>query len=484
MNKQSIDDVGKSRVAIVGTGLAGLTTGYLLQGDERKRYSVTLFEQADSLSFDSASVTINNEATNDAERIDLPMRASAEGYYHHLMRMYEHLQIPLHPVKFLFDFAKAIPAADGTIPQSSENESYFIHASNLHQTPPPWPGKRSVIAHLTEILYLIVCQFWFTLACFLVAPLEVTASGYSESVGEYLERTRLPRRYRSHYLLPLLSGVATCTHEELLRFPASDVVNYKKLSHGKQHYAVCGGVSQVQNRLTKGLDDVKLSSRVLETVPQEDGTVVVRWQSLADASGRIQEQVFDRVVLSVSPDVAGQIFNPLRSTLEKLPTRRVESSVLKPAHSGIKLVKDEEGQSLACMHHSAGASSAQTMTLRTLFSDTGSSRTEALHAMPCGVVVSTCPLREEAQSQVLKKAQFIRTFRSTESQALVQRLMGGTSDKKSEDDKALAWVNGQDNIWISGAWCWDGLVLLEGCIVSAMRVAEDFGVAIPWEKEQ
>ncbi|KAM0195756.1 hypothetical protein ACHAPA_006546 [Fusarium lateritium] len=484
MDKQSTDGAGKSRVAIIGTGLAGLTTGYLLQSDERKRYSVTLFEQADRLSFDSASVTINNEATNDAERIDLPMRASAEGYYHHLMRMYEHLQIPLHPVKFLFDFAKATSTADGTIPHSSENESYFIHASNLHQTPPPWPGKRSVIAHLTEILYLIVCQFWFTLACFLIAPLETTASGYSESVGEYVERIRLPRRYRSHYLLPLLSGVATCTHDELLRFPASDVVNYKKLSHGKQHYAVCGGVSQVQNRLTKGLDDVKLSSRVLETAPQEDGTVVVRWQSLADASGRIQEQVFDRVVLSVSPDVAGQIFSPLRSTLENLPTRRVESSVLKPAHSGIKLVKDEEGQSLACMHHSAGASSAQTMTLRTLFSDTGSPRTEALHAMPCGVVVSTCPLREEAQSQVLKKAQFIRTFRSTESKALVQRLMGDTSDKKSEDDKALAWVNGQDNIWISGAWCWDGMVLLEGCIVSAMRVAEDFGVAIPWEKEQ
>jgi hypothetical protein len=62
--------------------------------------------------------------------------------------------------------------------------------------------------------------------------------------------------------------------------------------------------------------------------------------------------------------------------------------------------------------------------------------------------------------------------------------MGSTSNKKNEDDKALAWVNGQDNIWISGAWCWDGMVLLEGCIVSAMKVAQDFGVAIPWENEQ
>jgi cation diffusion facilitator CzcD-associated flavoprotein CzcO len=36
---------GQARVAIIGTGLAGLTTAHLLHNDERQRYSVTLFEQ-------------------------------------------------------------------------------------------------------------------------------------------------------------------------------------------------------------------------------------------------------------------------------------------------------------------------------------------------------------------------------------------------------------------------------------------------------
>lgn len=35
----------RSRVAIIGTGLAGLTTAYLLHQDQQKRYDVTLFEQ-------------------------------------------------------------------------------------------------------------------------------------------------------------------------------------------------------------------------------------------------------------------------------------------------------------------------------------------------------------------------------------------------------------------------------------------------------
>ncbi|GKU07959.1 unnamed protein product [Fusarium langsethiae] len=444
------DDRTKYRCAIIGSGLAGLTTCYLLQGDERYN-NVTVFEQADRLSFDSASLTVKNDTTNDAERIDLPMRASAGGYYHHLMRMYQHLEIPLHPIKFLFVFSKATPTADGTVShKASDNESYFIHASNLHQTPPPWPGNRGLIAHITEILYLIVCQFWFTIACFLVAPLDATSSstGYGESLSEYFDRIRLPRRYISHYLLPLLSGVATCTHEEMLLLRAT--------------------------------------FRVVEAVPQPDGTVVVRWQSTLYPSGRILEQVFDCVILSVSPDVAGRIFKPLRSTLDKFPTRQVESSVLKPEASGISVVKlDDARQAFACMHHSRDPSAAQTMTLRTLFPDTGSAQTNALHTMPSGVVVSTCPLREAAQPDAIKKARFTRTLRSVESQALVQELMGGTLVNKKQadsDDRKAGWVNGQDNVWVAGAWCWDGMVLLEGCIESARRIALDFGVAIPWEK--
>lgn len=40
----------RSRVAIIGTGLAGLTTAYLLHQDKQKGYDVTLFEQVDSSS--------------------------------------------------------------------------------------------------------------------------------------------------------------------------------------------------------------------------------------------------------------------------------------------------------------------------------------------------------------------------------------------------------------------------------------------------
>lgn len=38
----------KIKVAVVGTGMAGLVTAYLLSHDEQNRYAVTLFEKVSS----------------------------------------------------------------------------------------------------------------------------------------------------------------------------------------------------------------------------------------------------------------------------------------------------------------------------------------------------------------------------------------------------------------------------------------------------
>lgn len=465
-------------------------------------------------------MAVRKGSNGEVERIDVPMRASAGGYYHNLMGMYRHLGIPLHPVRFLFVFAKAAAATvatasresrparsgqngrrkscaslsidDGETTDGSRFESeagaYFIHASNLHQTPPPWPGNRGVFSHLLEIAFLILCHFWFSLACVLVQPGE-------EAFAEYLRRIWIPRRYASQYLLPLMSSVSTCSHDEMLAFPASDIVSYKRLSHGRQHFVVCGGVEQVQSSLAKGIKDVRLRSRVLEIAPSNDGTdgSTVRWQTFAEDGlpGDMSEEVFDRVVLAVSPDVAGRIFKPLAKMMTRMPTIRVESSVLAPmglSKESFSVV--ENASSTACMHHAEGdATAAQIITLKTRFSSSTSARTEALHTMPCGVVVQTCPLNETDPKRALQAAEFTRTLRTTESRALVNSIMGegrpsqasGNKHAREHMDDAR-WVNGQDGIWLTGAWCWDGMVLLEGCVVSAMRIADDFGVHVPWRK--
>ncbi|KAK0638505.1 hypothetical protein B0T16DRAFT_338923 [Cercophora newfieldiana] len=476
------------RTAIIGTGLAGLTTAYLLHNDERQRYHVTLLEQADSLSFDSASVAVKNHQTGVVERVDLPMRASAGGYYANLNRMYRHLGIPMHPVRFLFVFAKTLrPNMNGisTTPTQPNSKEYFVHASNHHQLPPPRPSGYGIFRYLLEVLYLVICQLWFTVACFTIQP-----HSARETVANYLNRIWLPRRYITHYLLPLMSSVSTCTHAEFLVFPAGDLVGYVRLSYRQKHYTVCGGVRQVQAQLVRGIEKktIRVRCRVLSVTPDsQTGRVTVRWQDVwedSDDTIILCEEVFDRVVLAMSPDVVARILKVpgVSEAMAIIPTVRVESSVLAPADVSARysIVEDREGTgSAVCMHHSASESApAQVITLRTQFSGSqefrGASQTEALHAMPSGVMVETCPLDGTKDQRVLKRAEFTRTLRTIVSRTIVEAVIGRV-------DVNIGWVNGQDNVWLAGSWCWDGMVLLEGCVVSAMRVAEDFGVCIPWK---
>src|SRR5690348_6531042 len=92
------------KVAIVGSGMAGLATAHILRHDVHQRYSVTVFEsvrmpqtltfagltkihQGECFSLDSASISVQDESREVVDRIDVPMRAFAEGYYKNLIRM-------------------------------------------------------------------------------------------------------------------------------------------------------------------------------------------------------------------------------------------------------------------------------------------------------------------------------------------------------------------------------------------------------------
>lgn len=66
---------GKTRVAIIGTGLAGLHSAHLLSetAELRSRFDVHLFEKSDKLGLDGSSITV------DGVRIDVPLRSFNAG---------------------------------------------------------------------------------------------------------------------------------------------------------------------------------------------------------------------------------------------------------------------------------------------------------------------------------------------------------------------------------------------------------------------
>ncbi len=372
--------------------------------------------------------------------------------------MYDDLGVRYHSQRFLFCFSRLFGGGGG-----GDVGMHFIHSSNNHRIPPIRPPGVPLFEYLFETVYLLVWYFYFAFCCLFIQPRPTSGRKTCESLEGYLRRIHLPAYFTNCYLVPLMSSVATCSHSELLAFPAQDLIEYKRKTTGAEHYVVSDGVRDVQEKLARGLD-IRLETSVIEVEP-EDEKVQVHWRH-NNMGCEVSCEEFDRVVLAVSPAVVGAIFRPLKEAMTRIPTTSVTSVV-----------------------HRGGSGGPQTwdMRLGTLRGDadvihfqTSKARTQSIHVYQSGTLVTTCPLQPNESAEVIQESSFTRVLRTTESKRIVNALLGNSASQDGFVEEKTSWKNGDGGVWIAGGWCWDGLVLLEGCIVSAMRVADDFGVSVPW----
>lgn len=393
----------------------------------------------------------------------MPMRAFAKGYYNNLIRMYKYLGIDYKAQLFVYTFSKK---SGSSMQAGSTQDPYFVHTSNNHQLPPIRPQGVSLIPWLMDVVYVAACYFWWSLCCFWIPPKPTTHLRECESLEEYMQRIMLPRRFVDFYMLPLLASVATCTHNALLQFPAKDVIDYRKRSAGQQHYRVTE-LDQVQRKLGAGVH-TRFSTMVKKVEAlQESKRVRIVWSA---ADGVDHEETFDHVVLAVAPGVVARIYQPLERAMVQIPSTLVESIV--QCDSTKRSAKGSTPDAYL------GSSAAQTLHFRT---STALAQTESIHVYPSGAMVTTCPFNDISSAQnVLKSASFFRGLRTPRSRRIVNDIFGEGTANPLSDEKMSTWRNGDDNIWLVGGWCWDGMVLLEGCVVSAMRVAAALDVEVPW----
>ncbi|KAJ5543851.1 hypothetical protein N7513_003432 [Penicillium frequentans] len=449
-------------VAVIGTGMAGLVTAYVLRDDTRRRFEVEVFEKQDKLSLDSASHTLSdqNGRGEKLERLDLPMRAFADGYYEGLKRMYDYFGIEYGSPRFVYSLSALSDTA------TKQVSPYYIHSSNNHQMPPLRPEGLSRARWLVEVCYLAMCYYWFTACCFFVTPKTAESSGEEEPLRWYLERIRLPGYYVKNYLLPLMSSVTTCSHDALMDFPAIDVVDYERRTFRKKHYTVLGGVHRVQKKLSEDLT-YRLGTKV--TAVENVGTKVqVSWTDPHD--GQSSWELFDHVILGVTPDVVGAIFQPLQSAMAAVPTTTVQSVV----HRDFSKILDSSKYLWTHMSLNAGESAPQPIHMRS-----NATATESIHEHPSFALITTCPIAPIDPEKIVHTARFTRVLRSSSSRQIINHIFNRT---QSGDEKSQLWQNGDGNVWLVGGWCWDGMVMLEGCLASAARVAHALDVEVPWTK--
>ncbi|KAJ7785717.1 hypothetical protein B0H16DRAFT_2662 [Mycena metata] len=273
-----------AKVAVVGSGLAGLTAAYLLAShSDDVEFEVHLFEKASTIGMDSSSVSVRH--ADQEWRIDVPMRSFQGGYYPRLISLYTKLGVAFRQADFSYSFS-LFSQSDKTPPLRTT--MIYNGASGRDGVGmPAWmqdlhlyrKGYRAVMRlfalglFILSTVQLLVC---YTRLIFLALPV-MRPKRYNDMNFQEWAADTVPRNFIARFcgfdatwksftrdvLIPLFSAVCTAPEEAVNAHPAEDFLDYIWLTFGTHHYVVDKGVRDAVSRLTSNVKHIHLSSRLV-----------------------------------------------------------------------------------------------------------------------------------------------------------------------------------------------------------------------------
>ncbi|QMU69533.1 NAD(P)/FAD-dependent oxidoreductase [Streptacidiphilus sp. P02-A3a] len=280
------EDPGRGRsVAVVGSGVAGLTAAYELT---RAGALVTLYEAEDRLGGHAHTQDVHPEH-GPALALDTGFLVHNERTYPHLLRLFAEL---------------------GVATQDSEmSMSVSCRGCGLEYAGARGPGgllaQPRSLARGRYLWLLAEVPRFHRLARRLLAEPENAdpASGEGEvTLREFLRRGRFSAYFTSHFLTPLVASVWSCAPGTALDYPARYLFSFLD-NHGlltvtgsPQWRTVVGGSRTYVERVAARLHATRTGTPVARVRRQRDGVTV------ATTDGRIE--YFHGIVLATHPDQA------------------------------------------------------------------------------------------------------------------------------------------------------------------------------------
>jgi len=291
-----------SRLAIIGTGIAGLGCAHFLQ----RHHTITLFEQNSHVGGHTHTVDVREPipvvpgvaptATARTVPIDTGFMVYNEVTYPLLTRLFRELRVTTQPTDM--SFAVKHTAEDIEFCGSSLNH-LFAQRKNL------WSPR--FIRMLLKIN-----RFNREALAALDQP-----ETFRMTLGDYVRQRGYGEDFFKLYLVPMSSAVWSTPPEQMLAFPAATLLrffhNHGFLGLSTQHpwRTVTGGAREYVKRLTEPWRDrIRLGDRASRVVRTPTGVTVMT--ALGSA------QTFDRVIIATHGDEALRLLvnpTPRESTL-------------------------------------------------------------------------------------------------------------------------------------------------------------------------
>ncbi|MBE3002099.1 FAD-dependent oxidoreductase [Nocardiopsis sp. HNM0947] len=269
---------GRRRVAVIGSGVAGLTAAHVLH----RRDDVTLFEAQDRLGGHAHTHRIEEDGRD--LHVDSGFIVHNRSTYPHLLRLFGELGVDTTPTEMSMSVSCRGCGLE------------YAGARGLRALL-PGRTRRSVsyLRMLTEI------PRFHRAARRLLAQGE-TDSGAGPTLGDFVDRHGFSRYFTAHFLLPLVSAVWSCPAGTALDYPARYLFVFLN-HHGMltvwgspRWWTVSGGSHTYVERVAKNLHSVRTSTPVLG-LTRTRGGVRVR-------TGHGEHEDFDAAVVATHADQA------------------------------------------------------------------------------------------------------------------------------------------------------------------------------------
>ena len=265
----------KQRIAIIGSGISGLTAAYLLH----KSHEITLFEANDYIGGHTHTVKVaQGEQSYD---IDTGFIVCNDRNYPNFLKLMDKLNISMQT-----------------------NEMSFIVLNNPLGLEYNGHNLNTLFSQRRNLLRPKFYRLIRDILYFNKAAKKAIEEGVAENItlDTFVNQQSLSDIFKNNYLLPMAAAIWSCSMEQAGEFPLQFFLKFF-LNHGlldiknrPQWYAVKGGSKAYIDPMTSGFkDQIRLSTPV-NSVVRDDS-----WIEVNHATGK---ETFDQLVFACHSDQA------------------------------------------------------------------------------------------------------------------------------------------------------------------------------------
>ena len=272
------------RVAVVGSGIAGLGAAHALRG----KADISLFEAGAYFGghTHTVDVTLPDAHGNAVSHgVDTGFLVFNERTYPEFIALLKELDVSAVPSDM--SFSVQVPRAQGRALEWSGTSlnTVFAQRANLLR-PAFWRMLRDLLRFNTLVTDLAT---------------RGAEASLTQPLAEFLQAQKFSAEFRDWYLLPMLGCIWSCPTDQMLQFPVATMVRFchnhglAQVSQRPQWWTVAGGARHYVDKITAGITDKRLNTPVRQITRDARGVAVT-----TDTG----TERFDRLVLATHSDQA------------------------------------------------------------------------------------------------------------------------------------------------------------------------------------